>query len=129
MSPSAARRFRLLVPAAIGLALALAIRYLMVEPTTWGFACQPAPWSGGCIVRTLLMKSFMQGQWGWVALMVGIVAVVARSPWIASAATAIGIAALVLYGYEPAAAGTLLGLLVIARRGKAATARTSIAAA
>jgi hypothetical protein len=122
MSPSVARRIRLLAPAAIVLVLALAFRHGMVEPTSWAFACQPAPWSGWCPVRTVLLATFRHGELGWFALLVGIAAALLRAPRIASVAVAAGAAGLVLYSYEPAAAGALLGLLVIARGQAAAPA-------
>jgi hypothetical protein len=128
-SASVARRMRLLVPAAVVLVLSLAARHWMVEPTAWSFGCQPAPWSGWCSVRTLLLATFRHGELGWFALIAGIVAVLSRSPRIASLAVAAGCAGLVLYSYEPAAAGALLGLLVIARGQATAAASASISAA
>jgi hypothetical protein len=129
MPDSVARRIRLLVPAALVLVLALAFRHGMVEPTSWSFACQQAPWSGWCTVRTLLLATFRHGELGWFALLVGLLALLARSPRIASGALAAGCAGLVLYSYEPAAVGALLGLVVIARGQSAAPARANIDAA
>jgi hypothetical protein len=117
MISAATLRIRLLVPAAAVLLLALAARHWMVEPTSWAFGCQAAPWAGSCAVRTLLLKTFSHGQVGWAALMAGVGAVVAGSARIGAVALSLGAAGLVLYSYEPAAVGALLGLLVIARRG------------
>ena len=97
------------------LAAAYALRLLAIEPSHIGHACDPNPWSGWCAARTALIMSFRFQEIGWVALAVGIIATFVRRQWMGQAALALGLAGLVLYSYEPAVIGALLGVLVIFR--------------
>jgi hypothetical protein len=118
----------LVAPAIAVLLLALAARHLLIEPASIAFACDPAPWRGGCAIRTLIIRSFVNQEVGWVAFGAGVVATLLRSRRIASLALALGCAGLVLYSYEPAAVGTLLALLVLVRGHAAQPASTAIVA-
>ena len=98
----------------IVLALAFAARRWIVEPQAIGFACQ----AGGlwwCPGRAALIATFAHGGLGVASLGAGIASFVTRRAWVAVAAVARGLAALVLYNYEFGAAGTLLGTLRFAR--------------
>ncbi len=97
------------------LAAAYALRLLAIEPSHIGHACDPNPWSGWCAARTGLIMSFRFQEIGWAALAVGIIATFARRQWLGQLALALGFAGLVLYSYEPAVIGALLGTLVIFR--------------
>ena len=97
------------------LALAVALRVFVVEPSHIGHACDPRPWSGWCAGRTALIMSFRFGEIGWAALAAGVVATVVRAAWLGQAALSLGLAGLVLYSYEPAVVGALLGVLVMFR--------------
>jgi hypothetical protein len=99
----------------LALAVAIGLRLLVIEPSHIGHACDPAPWSGWCAARTALIMSFRFQELGWAALAVGIVATLARRRWLGQLALALGFAGLVLYSYEPAVVGALLGTLVIVR--------------
>jgi hypothetical protein len=99
----------------LALAAAIAMRLLVIEPSHIGHACDPAPWSGWCAARTALIMTFRFQELGWAALAVGIVASFARRRWLGQLALALGFAGLVLYSYEPAVVGALLGTLVIVR--------------
>jgi hypothetical protein len=99
----------------LALAAAIALRLLVIEPSHIGHACDPAPWSGWCAARTALVMSFRFQEIGWAALVVGIVATFVRRRWLGQLALALGFAGLVLYSYEPAVVGALLGTLVIVR--------------
>lgn len=116
----AARRAR--SPAARGLAIAVvvgalayALRALAIEPAAIAHACDPAPWQGACAARSALLRSFVHQEIGWAAFAAGALATAFRLPRLAGVALALGAAGLVLYSYEPAAVGALLGLLVLAR--------------
>jgi hypothetical protein len=116
------------LPAIAALAAALALRHLAIEPAAIAHVCDPAPWAGACAARTLAILTFVNQELGWLALGAGVVATLARSRPLASLALACGCAGLVLYSYEPAAVGTLLGLLVLVRA-RAQAASTTISAA
>jgi hypothetical protein len=109
------KRLRPFLPPLFVLAAAIALRLLAIEPSHIGHACDPAPWSGWCAARTTLIMSFRFQEIGWAALAVGIVASFARRRWLGQLALGLGFAGLVLYSYEPAVAGALLGALVIVR--------------
>jgi hypothetical protein len=104
-----------LVLAAVIGAIAFALRTFAIEPASIAHACDPAPWHGTCAARTALMRSFVHQEIGWAALVVGVLATVLRGRRTAAAALGLGAAGLVLYSYEPAAVGALLGLLVLVR--------------
>jgi hypothetical protein len=109
-------RLRTMAAVAIAvLALTYALRYLLIEPAAIAHACDPAPWAGLCAARTLVILGFVNQELGWAALVAGVSATLLRSPRLALLALAAGCAGLVLYSYEPAAVGALLGVLVLAR--------------
>ncbi len=97
------------------LAVALVLRHVLIEPAAIAHACDPSPWAGACAARTLVILSFVNQEVGWAALGAGMLATLLRSPRLAVLALAAGCAGLVLYSYEPAAVGALLGVLVLAR--------------
>jgi hypothetical protein len=97
------------------LAAAFAVRFFAIEPSHIGHACDPDPWSGWCGARTALIMTFRFQEIGWAALAIGIVATVLRRMWLGQLALALGFAGLVLYSYEPAVIGALLGALIIFR--------------
>jgi hypothetical protein len=118
-----------LAPALVVLLVALLARYWMIEPAEIAFACEPTPWSGACAIRSLLIRTFVNQEIGWIALVAGLVATLARARRIAALALACGCAGLVLYSFEPAAVGALLALLVLVRGHAAQSANNPIAAA
>lgn len=122
-------------PAVRGLALAAAValaahalRALAIEPAGIAHVCDPAPWQGACAARTMLLRTVVHQELGWLAFAAGAGATVLRSSRLAAAALAVGAAGLVLYSADPAAVGALLGLLVLARA-SAQTPSTAISAA
>ncbi len=107
--------YRAFVLPLLALALALALRFFAVEPSHLGHLCDPAPWSGWCAARTALVMAFRFQEIGWAALLVGLIATFVRRIWIGQLALALGFAGLVLYSYEPAVIGALLGVLALLR--------------
>ncbi len=99
----------------LALAAAIAIRLLVIEPSHVGQACDVAPWDGWCAGRTALVLSFRYQEFGWFALVIGIIATFLRRRWLGQVALALGLAGLVLYSYEPAVVAALLGVLVLFR--------------
>ena len=99
----------------LALAVAFALRVFAIEPSHIGHACDPAPWSGWCAARTAVIMAFRFQEIGWAALACGIAATFLRRAWLGQVALALGLAGLVLYSYEPAVIGALLGALVLFR--------------
>jgi len=108
-------RLRPFILPLLALAAAFALRLLVIEPSHIAHACDPAPWSGWCTARTALIMAFRFQEIGWAALAVGIAGSFLRRRWLGQLALALGFAGLVLYSYEPAVVGALLGTLVIVR--------------
>jgi hypothetical protein len=108
-------RLRLFILPLLALALAFVLRIFAIEPSHIGHACDAGPWSGWCAARTTLILTFRFQEIGWAALAAGIVATLVRRAWLGQLALALGFAGLVLYSYEPAAIGALLGALVLIR--------------
>lgn len=121
----AGRAVRRALPSVLALAIALILRHAVVEPAAVAHACDPAPWADWCAARTLLVYGFATQGIGWLSLAAGVLATLHRQLRIAhlpiaqvavaQLAMAAGSAGLVLYSFEPAAAGALLGLLVLVR--------------
>jgi hypothetical protein len=117
-----------LLSALAAFGIAWALRHFAIEPAAIAHACDPAPWAGACAGRTLVILTFVNQEIGWFAFAAGALATLLRSRVLAATALACGAAGLVLYSYEPAGAGALLGLLVLVRA-NAQAASASISAA
>lgn len=104
-----------LIYPAVALAIALALRYLVVEATDVAQTCDVSPWEGLCAGRTALVLSFRHQELGWAALAIALLATVLRYRTLGLIALSAGLFGLILYSYEPAAVAALLGLLVIGR--------------
>jgi hypothetical protein len=118
LSPDASRAKRALayaMPVLLVLAAALALRHAVVEPAAIAHTCEPAPWRGWCVGRTLLVHAFVTQGIGWLSLAAGVLATLRRRRRTAWLAVLAGTAGLVLYSFEPSAFGALLGLLVLVR--------------
>lgn len=114
--PTARRIAGWVVAAAIVLAVAMAIRFWLIEPRGIGIVCieDLPPW--WCGPRELLVRASLAGVWGIGALAAGVAALLLR--WWAAAALAfgLGLVGLVLYNAGMGSAGFLLGLLSLLRR-------------
>lgn len=104
----------LFVVAATGLLAAL-LRYQLVQPAAIAHVCDAGGGPWWCTARSLVIATFSTYGIGYAALIAAAVALWRRSAGTALAATAFGIAGLVLYCYEAGAVGFLVGLLVLAR--------------
>lgn len=97
-------------------ALAAALRFLLVERPEFTWACQsPAPpwW---CPLRLAAIETVRFGLFGFMALAAGLLALWRDRLFYALFAVVCGAAGLILYVPEPAAGGLLLGALAMVRR-------------
>jgi hypothetical protein len=101
---------------AAGLALAAALRFLVIEPPEYGWACHSLAPQWWCPVRGVGIVAVRFGLFGFVALAAGLLALWRASLVAALLAVAAGAAGLLLYVPEPAAGGLLLGALAMLRR-------------
>lgn len=104
-----------LAAAALVFVLTWYVRRHYIEPEWIAFACEPDPWQGWCAVRSAVIQTFAQQGLGWASLAAAVLALVTRAALPAYVALLCGMAGLVLYCYEYAAVGALVGLLVIVR--------------
>jgi hypothetical protein len=97
-------------------ATASVVRFGLIEPPGFAWACQiaDAPW--WCPLRSAAIASLRFGVLGIAALASGLVALLSSGRRMAWAALGLGAAGLVLYGPEPAAGGALLGAMALLRR-------------
>jgi exo-beta-1,3-glucanase (GH17 family)/cellulose synthase/poly-beta-1,6-N-acetylglucosamine synthase-like glycosyltransferase len=101
-------------------AVALWVRYGLVEPAGLTAQCDAEPWNNvACTVRALVVQGFVDQRIGLAALACGLVVTWSRSLVFATLGLAGGAAGLVLYSPGPAAAGLLLAALVCVRAGAA----------
>jgi hypothetical protein len=105
-----------LILGGIALALALAARFLWIEPSTMGLACAPVPPPWWCGPRTGVILVHQFNGWGLVALVSGLLALFFRWYPMALLGLASGLIGLVLYNAGLAAVGLLAALLLIIRR-------------
>lgn len=102
--------------AVVVLAVAMAVRFLLIEPRDMGLACVEAERPWWCSPRDLLVMISVNEVWGLTALGAGAVALVFRSREPAWLAFGTGLAGLLLYNAGTAAAGFLLGVIALLRR-------------
>lgn len=122
---------------AVAFALAAAARYQLVEPAALAHACTDDPGSLTCRIRATVVALFRHQAPGWLAATAGLMSwllarrAVApdaeasrghlpRARWQLArfaglAAIALGAVGLVLYSFDPAAAGLVLGAIALAR--------------
>lgn len=97
------------------LALALWVRANWIEQESFGFFCDGGGQTLVCKLRWLTVLSFNQLGLGYVALFLGVLAALTRSGQVGLVAAWFGMAGLVLYCWDYAAVGFLLGVLTLAR--------------
>lgn len=94
------------------LALALAVRLLVIQRPELGWACQAAdgtPW--WCPLRAGLIATLDFGALGWISLAAGVCALAGGGRRVTSAAILMGAAGLVLSAAGASATGMILGTL------------------
>jgi O-antigen ligase len=117
------RRWLLLGSVAVACVVGAAVvgKYQLVEPVPFAAACEqhegPA---AACLMRGVLVALFVQNFKGialaaLASLLFGLWATVTRMKTLAFAAVAMGGVSIVLYRFDYAVVGVMLGLLVLAR--------------
>ncbi len=97
------------------LALSLWVRSQLIEQSELGFFCDSGGQTATCKIRWLIIQSFHTEGLGYFALFLGLLATLTRSAFIGLLAGIVGVSGLVLYCWDYAAVGFLLGVLVVAR--------------
>lgn len=105
---------RIWIVAAV-LAAALLARYAWIEPAHIGYLCNASNGPWWCTLRRALILSFAFNGLGYASLILGVLALIVRWRSIALLALCFGVSGVVLYCYEFAAVGLLLGVLTLAR--------------
>ena len=101
---------------AVVLGLTLLARYTLVEPMAFVAACEreQAPWAL-CLLRQTLVVLFVQNILGMASTVLGVWSSITRTRGLAVAAIALGGMSVILYRFDAAFIGIVLGLLVLAR--------------
>ena len=95
-------------------------KYRLIEPMAVAAACErhEGPWAG-CLLRQALVVLFVKNIAGMASTLFGVWSSITRTRGLALAAIAFGGMSMVLYRFDSAVIGVLLGLLVIAREAAA----------
>ena len=109
-----------LLGAALFVALVIAAtifaKYRLIEPMAYAAACERHEGPAfGCLVRQALVVLFVKNIAGMASTLFGVWSTVTRTRGLAVTAVALGGGSIVLYRFDSAVIGVLLGLLVIAR--------------
>jgi hypothetical protein len=109
------RVFKVLLFAAVLTALMQAIRLLLVEPDEMAQACAVNAAQGSCRVRDLAIQGFARHLYGPISIAAALLGWLGGIRLFAVLAMVAGMAGAVLYDFELAALGLLLGALLLAR--------------
>jgi hypothetical protein len=109
--------------ALVCLLVALA-RTFLIQPPALAHGCE-ATLAWWCVLRLAIIYTYAFHTIGQVAIALVILAFFVRRVFIAAAALTVGLAALVLYCYEPGAVAAISGALLLARF-QASRARTAL---
>ncbi|HET7330474.1 hypothetical protein [Dyella sp.] len=96
-------------------ALAAWLRYGFIEPPAFGHACDDGNAPSWCWARQLVVIGFNTYGYGIAAIIVTVLALIAKKPWLAASAAALGVFALTLYCYDAGAVALLIGSLRLLR--------------
>lgn len=111
---------------AVALALVWWLRVGWIEDTALGFACDEAP-TPICIVRQTIIQGFHWRVFGWVAIAIGLFALVRPQAGWATASLVLSAVALLLYNTDQGAVALIMGLVALARAGRPAPAGSKAA--
>lgn len=101
---------------ALVLGLTLLGRYKLIEPMAFVAACEreEAP-AALCLLRQTLVVLFVQNILGMASTVLGVWSTITRTRGLAVAAIALGGMSIILFRFDAAFIGIVLGLLVLAR--------------
>jgi hypothetical protein len=105
----------LVVTGLAALALALYVRYALVEPATVGLACDAGAETTDCVVRQVFIGLFRHFVLGSAAMLMTLLALIRPNVLLAGAALACGLLGAVLYNTGLSALALGLLPLVLAR--------------
>lgn len=105
---------------AAAFAVALAARFLLVEPRNAQLVCSALDAPGWCPLRRVLVPVFTFQGFGILSLLAGGYAVLRWNGAAGVAALVLGAIGMVLYNVEFASAGAILGLIALTREPRAA---------
>ncbi len=97
------------------LAFSLWLRYSLIEQNELAFFCDGGGQTALCKFRWLVVQSFHTQGLGYFALFLGVLSAATRSAFLGISAGIVGMAGLILYTWDYAAIGFLLGVLTLAR--------------
>ena len=107
--------FQVVAVGAVATLCMLAVRFYIVEPESLASACAAGAADWRCSLRALVVYGFVNNVFGLASFIAGVLATIARWRWLAVIAMCAGVAGAVLYRFELAGVGLLLGALVLAR--------------
>lgn len=108
-------QLKILIIGAVASAVALGLRYGVVEPESVAATCLGQTPPGWCWVRQALVVGFSRNLFALSSLVAGVLATATRFRWLAVIAIVMGVMGSILYRFELAGVGLLLGALVFAR--------------
>ena len=97
--------------------IAAAIRYLLIEPDEMGARCtvERMTASGLCRLRGWAIQGFARHLYGPISLATAVLGWIGDSAYLAVLAMIVGMCGVVLYDFDIAAVGLLLGALLLVR--------------
>jgi hypothetical protein len=107
---------KILALAAVVAALMLAVRFLLVEPDEMAERCASHAGQVPCWIRGMAIQGFVHKWYGWVSVIAAMLAYLSGFRVLAVLAMLAGVAGVVLYDFELAAIGLMLGALFLMRR-------------
>lgn len=109
------RVIKVMLFAAVLAAVMQCIRLLLVEPDEMARACLLNPQQWHCQLRTLAIQGFVRHLYGPVSLIAALLAWLGGIRLFAMLAMLAGMAGVVLYDFDLAALGLMLGALLLVR--------------
>jgi hypothetical protein len=95
--------------------LAMAARYLLIQPPELAHQCEVTGAPAWCAVRLAIILTYAHYELGYLSLLATVIALWSRTYLAASVALCCGACAIVLYCFEPGAVALVAGALVLAR--------------
>jgi hypothetical protein len=107
--------FKLMLLCVLAAAALLSIRFFLVEPDEMAMECLSNDTDYLCRLRTATISGFSRHLFGEISLAAAVLAAVGALRYFALIALISGLAGMILYDFQLAALGFLLGMLIFAR--------------